>query len=72
MNKPQLTVGVDVGGTFTDFFFYDVASGRTETEKLLTNAVEPEKTIVDGIRNGLNRFAGRAPSIHHSWNHADN
>src|SRR6185436_4130787 len=58
MNTPQLSVGIDVGGTFTDFFFYDAASGRTETEKLLTNASEPEKTIVDGIRKGLNRFEG--------------
>jgi len=24
-NESKLTIGVDVGGTFTDFFFYDFA-----------------------------------------------
>jgi len=56
MSKPQLSIGIDVGGTFTDFFFYDCSSGRVETEKLLTSASEPEKSIVEGIRTGLNRL----------------
>jgi N-methylhydantoinase A/oxoprolinase/acetone carboxylase beta subunit len=63
MSRCQLTIGVDVGGTFTDFFFYDLVSGRIETEKLLTNASEPEKSIVEGIRNGLNRLAARGSDI---------
>jgi N-methylhydantoinase A/oxoprolinase/acetone carboxylase beta subunit len=63
MGKPQLSIGVDVGGTFTDFFFYDFSSGRVETEKLLTSASEPEKSIVEGIRNGLNRLGSIGEDI---------
>ena len=63
MGKPQLSIGVDVGGTFTDFFFYDFSSGRVETEKLLTSASEPEKSIAEGIRNGLNRLVARGEDI---------
>ena len=63
MSKPQLSIGIDVGGTFTDFFFYDCSSGRVETEKLLTSASEPEKSIVEGIRNGLNRLRSTGEDI---------
>ncbi len=63
MSKPQLSIGIDVGGTFTDFFFYDFSSGRVETEKLLTSASEPEKSIVEGIRNGLNRLGAGGEDI---------
>jgi N-methylhydantoinase A len=64
MSKPQLSIGIDVGGTFTDFFFYDVSSQRVETEKLLTSGSEPEKSIVEGIRNGLNRLGASGEDIH--------
>ena len=63
MSKAQLSIGIDVGGTFTDFFFYDSSSGRVETEKLLTSTAEPEKSIVEGIRNGLNRLGARGEDI---------
>src|ERR1051325_6902479 len=63
MTKPQISIGIDVGGTFTDFFFYDLASGRFETEKLLTDASEPEKSIVQGVRNGLSRLGSRGADI---------
>lgn len=56
MSRPQLSIGVDVGGTFTDFFFCDFSSGRFETEKLLTSSTEPEKNIVEGLRRGLLRL----------------
>ena len=29
---PRAIVGVDVGGTFTDLFYYDEAAGRFQTE----------------------------------------
>jgi N-methylhydantoinase A len=63
MSEPQLSIGIDVGGTFTDFFFYDFPSRRVETGKLLTSASEPEKSIVEGIRNGLDRLGARGEDI---------
>jgi N-methylhydantoinase A len=62
MSKPQLSIGIDVGGTFTDVFIYDCSSGRVETEKLLTSA-EPEKSIVEGIRNAMDRLGSRGADI---------
>ena len=63
MSKAQISIGVDVGGTFTDFFFYDFSCGRFETEKLLTSASEPEKGIVEGIHTGLTRLGSGGEGI---------
>src|ERR1700751_88720 len=63
MSEPQLSIGIDVGGTFTDFFFYDFSSRRVETGKLLTSSSEPEKSIVEGIRSGLNRLGACGEDI---------
>jgi len=63
MNNAQLSIGIDVGGTFTDFFFYDFSSRRAATEKLLTNIFEPEKSIVEGIRRGLDLLGSRGADI---------
>jgi len=63
MSNAQLSIGVDVGGTFTDFFFYDLASGRIETEKVLTSTPDPEKNIVQGIRLGLERLGATGADV---------
>ncbi|MCS7142292.1 MAG: hydantoinase/oxoprolinase family protein [Aigarchaeota archaeon] len=42
------TVGVDVGGTFTDFVFID-DSGSVRTFKLLTSVTSPERSILEGV-----------------------
>ena len=62
-NESKLTIGVDVGGTFTDFFFYDFATDRLSADKILTDAGAPEKTIVEGIRRGLARLSGNGENI---------
>ena len=43
-------VGVDVGGTFTDFFAFDYASGRLKTHKRPSTPKNPADAIVDGLR----------------------
>ena len=47
------TIGVDVGGTFTDLVLHDGAHGSTWTAKLLTTPEDPSRAIVDGIRRLL-------------------
>ena len=42
-------LGVDIGGTFTDFAVIDNDTGVIRVEKLLTSAGEPEKTVLSGI-----------------------
>ena len=34
MSNPNVIVGVDVGGTFTDLFLLDAANGRFRTAKV--------------------------------------
>lgn len=48
-------VGVDIGGTFTDFVLYDPAAHAFHLHKLLTNPVEPERCVIEGVQQLLDR-----------------
>ena len=43
------TLGVDVGGTFTDFFLVDHATGATRTHKVATTPDDPSRAIIEGL-----------------------
>ncbi len=43
-------IGVDVGGTFTDFFAVDPASGRQALFKRPSTPEDPGRAILDGLR----------------------
>jgi len=43
-------VGVDVGGTFTDFVLFDQASGQLREFKLASTGSAPAKAVIDGFR----------------------
>ena len=46
----QITIGVDVGGTFTDFFFYDFSSGKRQTQKsCLRTLYGPSEVLSKGF-----------------------
>ena len=45
-----MRVGIDVGGTFTDFVLLDDAGGRVETYKCLTTPRDPSDAIEAGLR----------------------
>ena len=45
----RVSVGVDVGGTFTDLVVVDERSGRIHVGKLLTTPGDPDKAILDGL-----------------------
>jgi N-methylhydantoinase A len=44
-----MRIGIDVGGTFTDFVLLDDASGRIDTWKCLTTPRDPSDAIEQGI-----------------------
>ena len=44
-------IGIDIGGTFTDFVVYDPQNGRLTTFKLLTDSSNPAKTVLEGLKN---------------------
>ncbi|WP_243793789.1 hydantoinase B/oxoprolinase family protein [Saccharopolyspora gloriosae] len=43
-------VGVDVGGTFTDLYFSDDASGRVVIEKVPSTPDDPSRGVLHGLR----------------------
>jgi N-methylhydantoinase A len=46
----MLRIGIDIGGTFTDFVIYDEADERFNTFKLPSDPSNPAKTVLDGLK----------------------
>src|SRR5262249_384718 len=42
-------LGIDIGGTFTDFFLFEQLSRRTWFDKGLTTTGEPGRGVIDGL-----------------------
>lgn len=57
-------IGVDIGGTFTDFVFHDEARGITRTGKRLTTPDDPGRAIVEGVKRLLEETGTAAAEIH--------
>ena len=53
-------VGVDIGGTFTDFMLYDTESGGVHVHKVPSTPAQPEQAMVAGLFE-LCATAGLAP-----------
>ncbi len=49
-------IGVDIGGTFTDFFVFDAGAGLAHTLKVLSTPDKPGSEVVTGIGELLQRF----------------
>lgn len=60
----QFTVGVDVGGTFTDIFVLDEASGKVFTGKVPSTRGDQSKGFVEGIGQIVENFADIGTVIH--------
>ena len=43
-------IGVDIGGTFTDFALFDAAGTRLAIHKQLTTPVDPSRAVLEGMR----------------------
>lgn len=54
-------VGVDIGGTFTDFVMFDKKSRKLFTEKVLTTPGRPAEAVIQGLRN-LSEKSGISPN----------
>jgi len=42
-------LGIDVGGTFTDFALYDEGTGRLEIRKVLSTPSDPSVAVLQGV-----------------------
>jgi N-methylhydantoinase A len=48
-------IGVDIGGTFTDFALFDARGRRMAVHKLLTTPHDPSQAVTDGVKALLAR-----------------
>ena len=46
---PLLRIGIDIGGTFTDFVVFHPTSGKMETFKLLSTPHNPAEVVLQGL-----------------------
>ncbi len=58
-----MRLGIDIGGTFTDFVLLDDASGRITTYKCLTTPRDPSDAIEEGMRGLEQQVAGYADEL---------
>ena len=59
-----LTVGVDVGGTFTDVFVLDESAGTVTVAKVPTTRPDQSIGFLDGIARAVERLADIAVVVH--------
>lgn len=60
----RYVIGVDVGGTFTDIFLLDTATGQVATAKTPTTLDDQSRGFVAGIASLVEDFAGIATVVH--------
>ena len=52
MTQPRYRIGVDVGGTFTDVFWMDEASGACRVAKVPSTPDDQSLGFIEGVRAG--------------------
>ena len=60
----RLVIGVDVGGTFTDLFFLDEATGRSWIGKVPSTRGREAVGFLNGVRQGVDDLAQVATVVH--------
>lgn len=45
-----LRIGIDIGGTFTDFVIFNPATGNLQTFKLLSTPENPAQVVIEGMK----------------------
>jgi N-methylhydantoinase A len=55
MSKASLSLGIDIGGTFTDIVIYSQSDGRVFSHKELTTPSDPTEGAIRGIRTLFER-----------------
>ena len=64
MSNPKYIVGVDVGGTFTDVFIINQASGKLATAKVPSTKDDQSRGFVDGILRQISNFSNISTIVH--------
>jgi N-methylhydantoinase A len=64
LNLPRYVIGVDVGGTFTDIFVLDRATGAISTTKTPSTLDDQSRGFVEGIEKLVADFRDIATIVH--------
>ena len=59
-----IVIGVDVGGTFTDVFVFNEATGQVETTKVPSTSGDQSKGFIEGIGRKVTDFADIRTVVH--------
>ena len=66
-NDPDLRIGIDIGGTFTDFVVFHPQTGQVETFKLLSTPHDPAEAVFKGLKQlGLESKTNQFEVVHGS------
>ena len=61
----MILIGVDVGGTFTDFVVTNTESRETGVHKVPTTPDDPSQGVITGLKEMCERFDISAGDVHH-------
>lgn len=59
----EWSIGIDIGGTFTDLVALDYSSGRQHSLKLLTTHGDPARAVTEGVGQLMNTHQIRAGEV---------
>src|SRR5579862_199647 len=62
-NSPNLRVGIDTGGTFTDIVCVDAGSGAMRVTKVASTPANPAVGLVRGVRKILDDIGAGATDV---------
>lgn len=54
--QPPIRIGIDTGGTFTDFIIVSGGTGEIRAWKIPTTPNDPSECIINGLREAMNLF----------------
>ena len=60
-----MRIGIDIGGTFTDFVLFDPSSGELRTFKRLSTPHDPAEAVLAGIGERLTVIGDQTPITDH-------
>jgi N-methylhydantoinase A len=60
---PNVRIGIDIGGTFTDFLLVDAATGAFAVHKVLTTPSDPSLAVLDGLSTLLTQAGVAAGDV---------
>jgi N-methylhydantoinase A len=68
----SLRIGIDIGGTFTDFVVYDPSTQLIRTFKLLSTPRDPSQVVLDGLQRIFSEHGGTDATVIHGSTVATN